>query len=104
MNFAYIYTYILHTDMHPLPHPPSHAFASLEFCHVVKCMCLCAEVFFFLLPHYSSRSIVWGSPFFSLFPFLMLCCNSSLNLVFPSCLPPCQMYVYMYGRVDCHFR
>ena len=28
-------------------HPPSPLpVASLEFCHVVKCMCLCAEVFF----------------------------------------------------------
>ena len=47
-------------------HPPTPLpVASLEFCHVVKCMCLCAEVFFFPVPTlYSSRSIVWGSPFF----------------------------------------
>src|SRR4029434_9306270 len=46
-------------------HPPSPLpVASLEFCHVVKCMCLCAEVFFPAPTLYSSRSIVWGSPFF----------------------------------------
>src|SRR4029434_5017034 len=50
--------------------PPSPLpVASLEFCHVVKCMCLCAEVFFPAPTLYSFRSIVWGEPFFFSPPF-----------------------------------
>src|SRR4029434_7839848 len=91
-------------------HPPTPSPLQVMscFCHVVKCMCLCAEVFF-LFPHCTPLG-AWsgGCPFPS--PLLMLCCYFSLNLATLAGGLPMEtsllaiigcIYILMFMNVHC---